>query len=297
MNQTEKFIIKANLKHKNKYDYSKTIYIKTINKIIIICLLHGEFEQRASHHIGGCGCPKCGILSRISKQNKTLAKFVIDSNKVHENKYDYNDTLYLNVKTNVIIKCLKHGNFIQNSHNHLQGAGCPKCGIESCSIKKLKILEQFIKEAKNIHIDNYKYDNVQYIGAHNKIIIKCLKHGEFKQTPNAHLQGAGCPKCAIESCSINNIKTLEQFIKEANNIYNNIYKYDNVQYTGAHNKIIIKCLKHGEFKQTPTTHLHGKIGCPKCVAVNIGDRLRKTTEQFIKEAKNIHVDNYINTMS
>ena len=47
----EQFIIKANQTHNNKYNYSKTIYTKAKNKIIITCPIHGDFEQIASEHL------------------------------------------------------------------------------------------------------------------------------------------------------------------------------------------------------------------------------------------------------
>ena len=59
---TEDFIIKAIKRHGSTYDYSKTKYINSDSKVTIICSIHGEFEQRASHHIAESGCPKCGYL-------------------------------------------------------------------------------------------------------------------------------------------------------------------------------------------------------------------------------------------
>lgn len=61
----EQFVIDANIVHNNKYNYSKLIYINDKTKVIIICPSHGEFEQEASNHLAGNGCPKCGIV--ISK--------------------------------------------------------------------------------------------------------------------------------------------------------------------------------------------------------------------------------------
>ena len=57
---TEEFIKQAIIKHGDKYDYSKVVYTKKDNKIIIICKIHGEFEQCANSHIMGYGCQKCG---------------------------------------------------------------------------------------------------------------------------------------------------------------------------------------------------------------------------------------------
>ena len=53
------FSDKALLKHNNKYDYSLVDYIDNKTKIKIICPIHGEFEQKAEHHLNGAGCPIC----------------------------------------------------------------------------------------------------------------------------------------------------------------------------------------------------------------------------------------------
>ena len=53
------FIINANIKHKNKYEYSQMNYINAREKIKIICKEHGEFEQTPDSHLRGCGCPYC----------------------------------------------------------------------------------------------------------------------------------------------------------------------------------------------------------------------------------------------
>ena len=41
----------------------------------------------------------------------------------------------------------------------------------------------------------YNYNKVDYYNKETPVIIICEKHGEFLQSPNAHLSGAGCPKC------------------------------------------------------------------------------------------------------
>jgi len=44
------FISKCIIKHDNKYDYSKTIYKTSKEKVTIVCKIHGEFEQKANDH-------------------------------------------------------------------------------------------------------------------------------------------------------------------------------------------------------------------------------------------------------
>ena len=57
---SEEFINRSILIHNNKFDYSKVEYQSTKKKVIIICPIHGEFEQSPETHLKSkCGCPKC----------------------------------------------------------------------------------------------------------------------------------------------------------------------------------------------------------------------------------------------
>ena len=45
--ERNEFIKKSNEIHENKYDYSKTVYTKANDKVIITCKINRDFEQRA----------------------------------------------------------------------------------------------------------------------------------------------------------------------------------------------------------------------------------------------------------
>ena len=70
----DEFIEKANQKHNNKYDYSKTKYTTYNEKIIVICKEHGEFIQSPSDHLSGCGCSKC--YKKYSKSSILYLNFM-----------------------------------------------------------------------------------------------------------------------------------------------------------------------------------------------------------------------------
>ena len=92
--------------------------------------------------------------------------------------------------------------------------------------------------------------------------------------------------------------TTEKFIEKARKKYGDKYDYSKVEYKGYNVKVCIIChkkdkngIEHGEFWQTPDSHLQrGK--CPKCGLEQMRKSLTKTTEQFIEEAKRIHGDKY-----
>lgn len=57
-------------KHKNRFDYSKSIYNGSKAKMLIICREHGHFYTTPSHHIkGDGGCKKCCKI-KISRNAK-----------------------------------------------------------------------------------------------------------------------------------------------------------------------------------------------------------------------------------
>lgn len=219
-------------------------------------------------------------------RRKTQEEFIEQANKVHNNFYDYSKFIYVNNYTKGTIICPTHKEFAQTPANHMKGQGCPICGkLKSINNRKLGI-NKFIKEADKVHGNKYDYSKVEYVNARTKIIIICIDHGEFSQTPDSHLRGCGCPKC----CS--NFKlSKKEFIKRANKIHNNKYNYSLAKYKNTYTKIIIVCPEHGQFEQTPEHHLVG-YGCSKCSGEKLSKLFRKPLEIFIDEAKLIHKSKY-----
>jgi len=246
---TEQFIEEARKVHGNKYDYSKVEYKSGKSKVCIICPEHGEFWQLPIGHLRGKGCPRCARPN----SNLTLSEFIAKSNEVHKNKYDYSKVDYKDTCTKVRIVCPIHGVFLQTPSKHLSGQGCPKCGGRyPCNT------EEFIKRSQKIHGDKYEYSKVNYINTSTKVCIICPEHGEFWQTPDGHLHGAGCPICSGSYKS-----NIEEFIKKAREVHGDRYDYSKTEYETNSTKVCIICRKHGEFWQTPANHLKGK-GCQKC---------------------------------
>ena len=187
-----------------------------------------------------------------------LIDFINKANIIHNNKYDYSKVQYINNITKIII-CPTHSEFRQRPDNHKSGKGCQKCGkiIAKNSTKDTK--DDFIKKSQIVHQNKYDYSKVNYINDRTKVIIVCLIHGEFKQTPHSHKKG-GCQKCSVDSKT----KKLHKFIEQSTTIHNNKYDYSKVVYINNITKIIIICPIHGEFEQTPVGHSVYCNGCPSC---------------------------------
>lgn len=194
----EEFIKKAKVKHGDKYDYSRVEYINSHTKICIICSKHGEFWQRPSDHLRGCGCPGCS-----GTKHSNTEEFIKKCEEKYGNKFDYSKVNYVNNKTKVEIVCHnknilneEHGSFWQRPNDHLTGYGCPKC---AGNIPHK--INEWIEKAKLVHGCRYDYSKVNYIDSNTKVCIICSEHGEFWQDPNNHLNGADCPQCNLKNKS------------------------------------------------------------------------------------------------
>lgn len=101
----------ANIIHKNKFNYSKVQYQNSQTKVLIICLIDGDFYQTPAQHLSGKGCSKCGLEKIIQSIKVTSEELLIRANKKHNNKYDYSEVNFKNITEKVLIKCPLHGNF------------------------------------------------------------------------------------------------------------------------------------------------------------------------------------------
>ena len=176
--KTKTFIRKALQKHGDRYDYSKVNYIKSNEKVEIICRVaeHKSFWQTPSHHLHGRGCCICS-----GRKKSNVEEFVKRAKEIHGDKYDYSKVEYINNRTKIIIICSKHGEFKQTPYSHLNTTGCPICN------GRLMNNESFIEKANKIHgIGTYDYSKSDYINSITPIEIICQKHGSFWQTPHKH---------------------------------------------------------------------------------------------------------------
>jgi very-short-patch-repair endonuclease len=145
--------------------------------------------------------------------------------------------------------------------------------------KRVRTLEQFVERASEVHNDKYNYAWSMYQESKLNMIIICPEHGAFLQTPSSHLSGAGCGEC-----SKNKRKSIEQFIKEANEKHDNFYNYDKSVYVNRYTVLTIVCPKHGDFPQTPGNHLNG-CGCPTCAneRILVGKNEAKYFQPMIRD--------------
>jgi hypothetical protein len=249
---TKDFIQKAMECHGNKYDYSRSSYVNSTTKINIICPEHGSFQQAPGSHYSGNGCPKC-----VGLYSYTTDEWIEKAKSIHNNKYNYSKTEYINNRTYVKIICPEHGEFKQLPIAHTaQKCGCPKCGNKRGGLPRVT-LKEFKERSKKIHNNKYDYKLIINLNRTQDIVeIICPKCGVFKQVASWHLSGNGCNTCRQ--------LTTQEFISKSKIIHGDKYSYKKVEYVKNSEPVIITCPQHGEFLQKPRHHVNEKCGCPRC---------------------------------
>lgn len=288
---TELFIARSRRVHGDRYDYSRALYVNNRTGVTIGCGEHGDFQQQPDGHMSGTGCPRCADRDRGRARTGTTAEFLAAAAAVHGDLYGYGSVRYVDSGTNVTITCSRHGAFDQLPGSHLRGKGCPTCANAERSRWRTGSIEEFVRKARQVHGDIYDYSSVDYSRAQAKVTIDCRAHGAFPQTPNGHLGGQGCPRCAQEANARARTDTVESFVAKALRVHGERYDYSSVEYRNSQTKVTIRCAGHGPFRQVPSSHLMGN-GCPACGNQAIGDSKVDTTATFVAKARRVHGTRY-----
>ena len=282
----KEFIEKAVAVHGDVYDYSLTCYVRSKEKVTITCKLHGNYTVTPNAHLKGNGCKECGVELRASKQRGNNELFLTKAREKHGDKYDYSKGEYFNSLTKVEIVCEKHGSFFQTPKIHYR-ANCPDCGRDAQIEKASKTTETFIEQATKKYGDKYDYSLVEYVNNKIPVTVICSERGLMEVRPDLFLTN----RIYIQQGRKKTKSTdKEMFLEEVYKVYGDKNDYTNTEVGDSRGKIEVLCKEHGEFEVYMTNHFHGQ-DCPKCSAINYSNIRRKSTEEFIKEAKEIHGDN------
>ena len=152
----------------------------------------------------------------------TTKEFIQRSKIIHNNKYDYSKSSYINTYSKITIKCPIHGDFFQTPHDHLFGYGCRMCRGSNLSKLYRDTKTQFIDKSLKIHGNKFGYEKVIYENNKTPVIITCKIHGDFSQPPSNHLKGNGCPKCKSSKGEIK----ISNFLKNKSIEYNTQQTFD-----------------------------------------------------------------------
>lgn len=158
-------------------------------------------------------------------------------------------------------------------------------------------VDEYINDVIKVHGNKYDYSLLTHFNRESYDDIICSKHGIFRIKLGRHLDGYGCPKCALENRRSPLKLTTEQFIEKAWKVHGSKYDYSKAEYKNKSTPVEIVCSIHGSFYQRPDIHLRG-AGCPKCSGNLVSQ------EDFIEKANSIHhhrydysLVEYINTLT
>lgn len=215
----EEFIKRLNRLYQSGYSFNEAEYKGYYAPIKIICEKHGVQYRTPAELYRGSICKECSHERRSVSQRLTTDEFIKKANIVHNYKYIYLHTHYIDAKHDVNITCPIHGDFHRNANSHLNGRGCPKCSKQRFTYMTNEEREQCFRD---VHGNKYSYNWSTYTKAHNPMEMMCAKHGAFWQTPSKHLTGEQCPKCYYSKLE----EEIEQLLKSNNIKY--IWQYKNI---------------------------------------------------------------------
>lgn len=151
--------------------------------------------------------------------------------------------------------------------------------------------KEITEKFKEVHKDLFDYSKVVYAGIQEKVTIVCRKHGDFLQTPNSHLSGKGCMKCAGELRGNLKRGNLQTFLEKAKEVHGDKFDYFKSVYTLSNKNLEVICKTHGSFFTSPSNHLAGN-DCPRCSQEKKNAAKRSNTTEFLEKCEKVWQDRY-----
>ena len=146
---TEEFIVKAKIRHGEKYDYSRTIFKGDKIKVEIGCPIHGFFWQDPRNHTHKGGCGYCG------GRRMTHDMYVQKVMELHGDVYDYSKINYERSGEKILVGCKIHGDFEIKASHFSQGHGCASC--QRTGFNPSKPAYYYVNEILNESADHLFY--------------------------------------------------------------------------------------------------------------------------------------------
>ena len=252
MTKNEKYLKKVYAVHGDRYGTLEINYIDSKTPITPICSIHGKFEKNPSEFLRDAGCKLCSNAAKKSTWQDLRTDFEVQYN----GQFDYYLSKYINMKTNIDIRCKKHDVVFQiTPANHKNHGGCPSCRRKGYGQYLKLSFPEFLKKAHAVHGDLYEYKHNEYDGYVKPITITCKIHGPFRQLVKNHLAGSHCPECAKLHIGQSNSLTDKEFKDRSGVVHVGRYSYPKPDYINLTIPVEIVCPIHGTFYQRPDNHL------------------------------------------
>jgi hypothetical protein len=139
----------------------------------------------------------------------TAEEFIERATERFGNVCDFSKSEYVDIETDVVVTCKLHGDYRKPARTFIYANGrakhgCPQCAKEAREEanrrQKDMAKASFVERAIEKHGHKFNYDKFEYTKAHERSIVTCPEHGDFRVTPNDHAtKGRGCSKCFLHT--------------------------------------------------------------------------------------------------
>lgn len=207
----------------------------------------------------------------------TTEDFIKRAKPIHDDKYDYSETEYINMYSKVKIRCKKHGVFEQIAGNHINPrikAGCPYCTGKSVFQGENDLLSQAPEISQYFDEEmNQCIASEVFVKSGQKYWWKCdngLNHKYQMKPLNKVRKDQGCPICSGQQLltGFNDLQTKYPDVAKEWDYNLNENKPSDYTY-GSGYKAWWKCDKCGESYQSPINiHIRGHK-CPYCAGLKV----------------------------
>ncbi|QDV86909.1 hypothetical protein [Planctomycetes bacterium TBK1r] len=174
------FFRKARAKYGDDYDYPVQEFFGAKTPVKVVCKKHGEFTATAGEHVSWRGCPECLRIKRV-----------VLSDHVAVARECKTPVLGLSAAPHVKDLLFLCKSCFSRIDPRYRSGLCGQCRAGW----NITPFSQVVAQARRIHGDTFTYDEETYVSTVKPMAIKCSAHGTFRQTPQDHLKGQGCPVC------------------------------------------------------------------------------------------------------
>ena len=196
--QTEWIIEQSKLCFDNDLDYSASVYRDAKTKIKFRCKKHDyTFEQTSNNHLNSKHpCKICLQESLRTAFSDSTNTFKNKIQSIYGDLFDFENVIYINQRTPVSLKCLKHNKVITKEPQvFLRGHGCDLCAKEdstaNLSVRTLNEINNFVSKL------NGKCLSKTYLNNESKLDFECnAGHKFLKSWSEVKNSLRWCPKCS-----------------------------------------------------------------------------------------------------
>lgn len=172
---------------------------------------------------------------------------------------------YLRNTSNIVCNCSVHGDWICRLADFINGSRCRKCANEKFSLERRHSVKVWENRIENkIKCRNYSLISMgkNFKGSKSKVELSCCLHGSFSASADNIVNDQyGCPKCA-KCYRFTAEESKERIIEKIGG-----RGYSFVNFVNGHtldDKVILKCVDHGEWSVLIKNFMHSDTDCPGC---------------------------------